>query len=64
MGPHGRNMGMPLSVFTDAAWRGLAEGSDHVIVGTIGPGGKEEKYNEVIKNRREIFEWLSKIMRG
>jgi hypothetical protein len=55
----GRNMGMPVDEFVEKAWAQLVEGSDHVIVGPLPPA---DKYLELVKGRREIFENLSNVM--
>jgi hypothetical protein len=67
MGDHGRKIGMPLDEFSDKAYELLMTGKDQIIVGTVGPagaGGTAEMFLEVIEKRRNIFEWLSKIMLG
>ena len=61
MGPtKGRAMGMPLDQFTDAAYKGLVSGSDHVVIGAAGP---KERYDEIVRLRRAQFEGLSEMMR-
>ncbi|KAL8741201.1 MAG: hypothetical protein Q9190_006167 [Brigantiaea leucoxantha] len=57
----GRNLGMPLNAFTDAAYKGLASGTDQVVIGAI---GSPEAYNEIVAKRRTHFESFMKIMRG
>jgi len=57
----GRQLGMPLDQFTDAAYRGIASGSDQVVIGSVGP---EETFNDIINKRRTACENLSKILRG
>lgn len=52
---------MPLDAFTDAAFKGLASGSDQIIIGAIGPA---DTFNEIIDMRRTAFENLAKMMRG
>ncbi|KAI9836470.1 MAG: hypothetical protein M1819_001502 [Sarea resinae] len=56
----GRKLGMPLDAFTDEAYRGLASGSDQIVIGSIGPS---DTFNEIIDKRRTTFENLSKMMR-
>ena len=58
---NGRQFGMPLAQFTDEAYKGLASGSDQVIVGSVGPA---DTFNEIIDKRRLAFENLSKMLRG
>lgn len=57
----GRAMGMPLDKFTDEAYQGLASGSDSVFVGAIGP---VPAFYEAVEKRKEVFMWLTKMMRG
>ena len=57
----GRQLGMPLQVFTDRAYQGLASGSDQVVIGAIGPAGT---FNDIIDKRRIAFENLTKVIRG
>ena len=57
----GRQLGMPVQAFVDEAFKGLASGSDQVIVGSIGPA---ETFNEIIDKRRNAFQNLAKMMRG
>lgn len=57
----GRNLGMPLDVFTEQAYKGLAEGKDQIVIGSIGPS---ETFNDIIDKRRTAFANLSKMMRG
>ncbi|KAJ8098061.1 putative NADP(+)-dependent dehydrogenase [Lipomyces tetrasporus] len=57
----GRNLGMPLSVFTEEAYRGLAAGHDQIVIGSIGPA---ETFHEIIDKRRSAFTALAMIMRG
>ena len=52
-------MGMPVDEFVEQSWAQLAAGSDQVIVGPFPP---EDKYMEIVKGRREIFESLSNIV--
>ena len=41
----GRQMGMPVGMFTDKAWEGLVSGSDQVVIGAIEP---EETFREIV----------------
>jgi len=52
---------MPVDVFTDEAYKGLASGSDQIIIGSIGPA---DTFNDIINKRRTAFENLAKLMRG
>ena len=61
MGEDGKQLGMPLGAFTDLAYKGLASGSDQVVIGTIGPA---DTFNEIIDKRRTAFENLAKMIRG
>lgn len=57
----GRQLGMPLNAFIDEAYKGLASGSDQVVVGSIGPA---DTFNDIIDKRRVAFENFAKMMRG
>lgn len=57
----GRQLGMPLNAFIDEAYKGLASGSDQVVVGSIGPA---DAFNDIIDKRRVAFENFAKMMRG
>ncbi|KIX04647.1 uncharacterized protein Z518_05517 [Rhinocladiella mackenziei CBS 650.93] len=57
----GRELGMPVDAFTDAAYKGLASGSDQIVIGSVGPANT---FNEIIDKRRTAFENLAKLMRG
>lgn len=57
----GRQLGMPVQAFVDEAFKGLASGSDQVVIGSIGPA---ETFNEIIDKRRSAFQNLAKMMRG
>ena len=61
MGDKGRQLGMPLDSFTDAAYEGIAAGKDQIVVGSIGPA---DTFNEIIDKRRDTFTFLAKMMRG
>ena len=52
---------MPLGAFTNEAYKGLASGSDQVIVGSIGPS---DTFNEIVDKRNTAFQNLAKMMRG
>jgi hypothetical protein len=57
----GRQLGMPVKDFVDEVFVQLNAGSDHVIVGSIGP---EDNFNEMLKKRLVAFEWLAKALRA
>lgn len=57
----GRQQGMPVDKFTDAAFNGLLSGSDQIVIGSI---GSPEVFNDIVDKRRETFESLAKMMRG
>ena len=57
----GRQLGMPLDIFTEEAYKGLVSGGDQVIIGSIGPA---DTFNEIVDKRRTAFENLAKMMRG
>jgi hypothetical protein len=57
----GRQLGMPLGVFTDEAYKGLASGSDQIIIGSVGPA---DTFNEIVDKRRIAFQNLAKMTRG
>ena len=57
----GRQLGMPVQAFVDEAFKGMASGSDQVVIGSIGPA---ETFNEIIDKRRSAFQNLAKMMRG
>ena len=57
----GRGFGMPLDAFTEAAYEGLASGSDQVVVGSVGP---REGFMEIVDKRRSLFEWLAGEVRS
>ena len=57
----GRKLGMPLGAFTDEAYKGLASGSDQIVVGSIGPA---DTFNEIVDKRRTAFENMAKLIRG
>lgn len=60
MGPEkGRSMGIPAAEFVQRAWTQLATGSDHVVVGSVGP---EKSFTEMVQRRREHFEGLSETL--
>ena len=51
---------MPVLAFVEEAFKGLAAGSDQIVVGSIGP---VETFHEIIDKRRAAFENLAKMMR-
>jgi len=57
----GRQLGMPLDQFVEQAYKGLASGSDQVIIGSIGPA---DTFKEIVDKRRAAFDNLAKMMRG
>lgn len=57
----GRQLGMPLEQFTEAAFEGLASGKDQIVIGHIGTA---QSFHDIVNSRREAFENLSKMMRG
>ena len=57
----GRQLGMPVRQYVDETCKGLASGSDQVIVGSVGPA---DTFNEIVDKRRRTFENLAKMMRG
>ena len=61
MGESGQQLGMPVDAFTDEAYKGLASGSDQIIIGAIGP---TDTFNQIIDKRRTAFENLAMMMRG
>ncbi|SCO78561.1 uncharacterized protein FRV6_02774 [Fusarium oxysporum] len=64
MGERGRSFGMPLDVFTEEAYKGLASGRDQVFIGTVGPQkeGQKDTFMELVDNRQKLFKWLSGVM--
>ena len=57
----GRQVGMPLREYIDETFKGLATGSDQVIVGSIGPA---DTFHEIVDKRRAAFANLAKLVRG
>ena len=57
----GRQLGMPVHDFVDETFKGLASGSDQVIVGSIGPA---DTFHDIIDKRRNAFQNLAKMMRN
>ena len=57
----GRQLGMPLQVFTDAAYKGIESGKDQIVIGAIGPANV---FNEIVDKRRAAFQNLAKMIRG
>ncbi|KAF2499192.1 oxidoreductase [Lophium mytilinum] len=65
MGPAGRELGMPVSDFTDAAFAGLAAGKDEVLVDDLADAGTAvEKLSQTVGERRSACNGLSKMLRG
>jgi len=62
MGPEvGRKLGMPIDIFTGAAYEGIVSGKDQIVIGSIGP---EDTFNEIVDKRRTAFENFAKMLRG
>lgn len=57
----GRALGMPLAEFCDKAYAGLSEGSDQVVIGSIGP---QEQFLDIVNKRRSVFDFLAKMIRS
>ncbi|EXJ71736.1 uncharacterized protein A1O5_05545 [Cladophialophora psammophila CBS 110553] len=57
----GRTLGMPIDEFTEAAYEGLASGSDQIVIGSPGPA---EIFNDIVDKRRTLFQNLAKRLRG
>lgn len=55
----GRALGMPLGEFCDTAYADLSEGSDPIVIGSIGP---QEQFLDIVNKRRSVFEFLAKMM--
>jgi len=64
----GRALGMPLRQFTEAAYAGLAEGKDEIVIGAVGPPPFNEDmhrtFHEIVEKRRTLFSYLAKLLRG
>jgi short-subunit dehydrogenase involved in D-alanine esterification of teichoic acids len=58
MGPKGKQMGIPAEEFIDAAYNGLVSGSDQIVIGDIGGAAR---FNNIIDERRAVFEGLAKM---
>ncbi|OCT52073.1 hypothetical protein CLCR_09272 [Cladophialophora carrionii] len=56
----GRQLGMPVDKFCDAAFDGLLSGSDQIVIGSVGPA---HHFHDIVDKRREAFENLAKMMR-
>ncbi|ETI21995.1 hypothetical protein G647_06065 [Cladophialophora carrionii CBS 160.54] len=56
----GRQLGMPVDKFCDAAFDGLLSGSDQIVIGSVGPA---HVFHDIVDKRREAFENLAKMMR-
>ncbi|KAL6719981.1 hypothetical protein ACLMJK_001902 [Lecanora helva] len=57
----GRQLGMPLSAFTDEAYKRLTSGDDQIVIGSIGPA---DAFNDLVNKRKAAFEDLAKMMRS
>jgi hypothetical protein len=56
----GRQLGMPVDKFCDAAFDGLLSSSDQIIIGSVGPA---HVFNDIVDKRRQAFENLATMMR-
>ncbi|KAF2810409.1 short-chain dehydrogenase/oxidoreductase [Mytilinidion resinicola] len=63
MGARGREMGMPVADFTDAAFAGLASGNDEIFIGDLSVVSAE-RLGRIVNERRSAFNDLSKMLRG
>ncbi|KAF2260138.1 oxidoreductase [Lojkania enalia] len=67
MGPNGQKLGMPVSEFTDLAYKELASENEEIIIGSIG-GSTREQFMEIVDKRREAFyrimQLLEKLVAG
>ena len=54
-------MGMPVGKFTDEAHKGLLDGKDQIIIGSIGPA---DTFHDIVDKRRSAFENLAKMLRS
>ena len=59
IGPKGKQLGMPVEEFIDAAYNGLLSVSDQIVIGDIGGAAR---FNNIIGERRAAFEGLAKLM--
>ena len=50
---------MPLNIFTDKAFEGLAQGKEQIIVGSLGPD-----FDEMISKRNAAFATLSQALKN
>ena len=59
-------MGMPVADFVDAAYTGISEGGDQIIIGKLGPmeGYDEARFKDIIDTRVTGFKWLSGFFSG
>lgn len=59
----GRKFGMPLEVFVEQAWTGLAEGKEEVIIGSPGPPPNDpaflKVFNDTLEKRCVMFAYLA-----
>ena len=60
-GDKGRQLGMPLDAFVNEAYKGLASGSDQIVIGSIGPA---DTFNEIVNKRRTAFQNLAEMIRA
>ncbi|TGO38048.1 hypothetical protein BHYA_0083g00270 [Botrytis hyacinthi] len=61
MGPHGRDMGMPIGEFTAKAYTGLCSGEDTIFIGDL---AFADSILDLGKKKRELFEELAKLIRS
>lgn len=61
MGPHGRNMGIPIGEFTARAYTGLCSGEDTIFIGDL---AFADNILDLGKKKRELFEELAKLIRS
>lgn len=55
----GRKFGMLLDEFTQEVYEGFLTGNDQIVIGSIGP---VDFFNEIIDERRTVFEKLVKVI--
>ncbi|KAG7081114.1 short-chain dehydrogenase reductase family [Colletotrichum scovillei] len=55
----GRSMGMPVDAFTNETYKQLVSGTEHILVGSVGP---EEPFLQLVKARQKQSDDLSKFM--
>ncbi len=54
-------MGMPVNQFIDAAYKGLADGGDQIVIGDV---AGSERLTRIIDERRAAFKDLAKMMQS